>query len=101
MDMILTGRAVGADEAHQHGLVNRVVERGGALDAALELARSLAAFPQAAMRNDRLSLLDQWGLEEEAAMRRELEHGMETLASGEGEAGARRFAEGAGRGGES
>jgi enoyl-CoA hydratase len=101
MDMILTGRAVSAEEAQLHGLVNRVVERGRALEAALEVARSLAAFPQAAMRNDRLSLLDQWGLDEDAAMRSELEHGMETLASGEGEAGARRFAEGAGRGGES
>jgi enoyl-CoA hydratase len=101
MDMILTGRAVSAEEAQLLGLVNRVVERGRALEAALEVARSLAAFPQAAMRNDRLSLLDQWGLDEDAAMRSELEHGMETLASGEGEAGARRFAEGAGRGGES
>jgi enoyl-CoA hydratase len=101
MDMILTGRAVSAEEGQLHGLVNRVVERGRALEAALEVARSLAAFPQAAMRNDRLSLLDQWGLDEDAAMRSELEHGMETLASGEGEAGARRFAEGASRGGES
>jgi enoyl-CoA hydratase/carnithine racemase len=100
MDMILTGRAVGAEEAERHGLVNRVVEPGRALDAAVGLGQSLAQFPQRAMRNDRLSLLDQWGLDEEAAMRSELRHGFDTLESGEGVAGARRFAEGAGRGGE-
>jgi enoyl-CoA hydratase len=100
MDMILTGRPVSAVEAERHGLVNRVVDPGRALGAAIELARSLSEFPQDAMRNDRLSLLDQWGLDEDAAMRSELRHGMSTLESGEGVEGARRFAEGAGRGGE-
>lgn len=99
MDMILTGRPVGAVEALQHGLVNRVVETGSALEAAVELAKQIASFPQTAMRNDRLSLLEQWGLDEAAAMRNELRLGFDTLTKGDALAGARRFAEGAGRGG--
>ncbi len=99
MDMILAGRPVTAAEAERHALVNRVVEPGQALAAAIELAQAIAAFPQTAMRNDRMSLLDQWGLDEEAAMRNELRWGMATLESGEAIEGARRFAEGAGRGG--
>src|SRR5215469_7008964 len=46
MDLILTGRSVAADEALQMGLINRVVESGKTLDAALELAHKLADFPQ-------------------------------------------------------
>src|SRR5689334_10394844 len=55
LDLILTGRALAADEALQMGLVNRVVEKGKALEAAVELAKSLAEFPQQGMRSDRLS----------------------------------------------
>lgn len=100
MDMILTGRPVAAEEAERYGLVNRVVEPGSALRTARQLAHTLAGFPQAAMRNDRLSLLDQWSLDEDAAMRSELRYGFATLESGEGLAGAQRFAEGEGRGGQ-
>lgn len=99
MDMVLSGRAVGAEEAERHGLVNRLTERGRALEAARELAGTLAAAPQVAMRNDRLALLEQWSLDEEAALANELEHGRATLKSGEGREGARRFASGEGRAG--
>ena len=62
MDLILTGRAVEADEALAIGLANRVSAPGAALEAAIALAEEIAAFPQTCMRNDRQSLLDQWSL---------------------------------------
>ena len=62
MDLILTGRAVGAAEAERIGLVNRVVPAGQSLAAAQELAAELAAFPQTCLREDRLSVLEQEGL---------------------------------------
>jgi enoyl-CoA hydratase len=100
MDLVLTGRAVGAAEALAMGLVDRVVATGTARRAAVALAGELAAFPQAALRGDRLSLLEQWGLDEEAAVASELRRGLATIASGETVAGAARFAAGAGRHGE-
>jgi enoyl-CoA hydratase len=100
MDMILTGRAVGADEALAMGLANRVVEDGQALEAAVALARQIAAFPQACMRNDRRSALAQWSLDWDGATALEIGLGLETLASGEAVAGATRFSSGEGRGGQ-
>ena len=99
MDLILTGRAVGAAEALAMGLVNRVVPDGRALAATVELAQRLATLPQAALRNDRLSVLEQWDLPEAEAVANELRRGMATLASGETAAGAASFAAGQGRSG--
>jgi enoyl-CoA hydratase len=96
MDLVLTGRAVGADEAERIGLVNRVVPSGSARTHAEALAAELAAFPQECLRNDRLSLLEQDGLEEQGAMARELGYGVRSLQAGAAE-GARRFAAGEGR----
>lgn len=101
MDLTLTGRAVDGAEAHAIGLVNRLTRPGAALEGALALAGELAALPQVAMRNDRRSLLDQWGLDEHAALVREAELGRDTIASGEAVEGAVRFASGAGRHGTS
>ncbi|MET8987599.1 crotonase/enoyl-CoA hydratase family protein [Nonomuraea wenchangensis] len=95
MDMILTGRPVGAREAYEMGLANRVVPRGEARSRAEELAREIARFPQACLRGDRLSVLEQEGLGEEEAMRNELRHGLMSLPGARG--GAARFAGGAGR----
>ena len=97
LDMILTGRAVGATEALQIGLANRVVPSGQARGAAEELAASLAALPQTCLRQDRLSVLEQWGLEEGAAIANELAHGRMSLASPELADGVGRFQGGAGR----
>ena len=97
MDLILTGRPVQAGEAFEIGLVNRLVEPGTALDAAQELARQLAELPQRALRADRRSLLRQWSLSLDEAMTAEFRGGMEVIASGEAQEGARRFAEGSGR----
>jgi enoyl-CoA hydratase len=97
MDMILTGRAVGAEEALRIGLADRIVPDGQALAAAVELAESLAKLPQRCMRNDRLSAIRQWDLTTEEATRFELRQGLDTLGSGETVAGASRFEGGAGR----
>ncbi len=97
MDLILTGRPVGADEALQIGLANRVVASGQARAAAEELARSIAALPQDCMRHDRLSALEQEGLPEGQALTVELSHGRVSLASPDLAAGVERFQRGAGR----
>ncbi|MES5817868.1 crotonase/enoyl-CoA hydratase family protein [Streptomyces sp. RG80] len=95
LDMILTGRPVPASEAHEMGLANRVVPTGTSRAVAEELAAAVAEFPQACLRSDRASVLDQEGLSEEAALRGELRYGMGVLA--ESLEGAARFASGAGR----
>jgi enoyl-CoA hydratase/carnithine racemase len=92
MDLILTGRAVVGEEAQRMGLANRLVPSGQALSSAMELAHRLAAFPQTAMRNDRLSGLEQWDLSEGEALRNELRRGLDTVRSGESQAGAAAFA---------
>jgi len=99
LDMILTGRAVPADEALSFGLVNRVVDDGGALAAAQALAAAIAGLPQACLCADRASAIRQWDLSLEDALRLEGAGGFAVIAA-EGLAGARRFAAGAGRHGE-
>jgi enoyl-CoA hydratase len=96
LDLILTGRPVGAAEALTMGLVNRVSAPGQALAEAMELAGELAAFPQTCLREDRLSVYGQPGLDLEAAMSAEWEHGMRSL-SADSLAGAARFTSGEGR----
>jgi len=98
MDLILTGRKVGAAEALQMGLANRVVPMGGAREAALALARQLSGFPQATLRADRLSAYRQWDLGLEEALHQEWERGKQRLP--DAFAGAARFAAGLGRHGE-
>ncbi len=97
MDLILTGRPVGAAEAVRMGLANRISEPGQALAVARELAREIAAYPQVCLRNDRLALLEAEGLDEPGALANELSRGLETLAAGEVGDGAARFIAGAGR----
>ena len=97
MDLILTGRSVDAAEALSMGLINRCVPDGEALPAAIALAQKLSSFPQTAMRHDRLSAIEQWGLSEESAIANEIAHGQVTIASGETAAGATTFSRGAGR----
>ncbi|MBS3745519.1 MAG: crotonase/enoyl-CoA hydratase family protein [Wenzhouxiangellaceae bacterium] len=101
MDMILTGRGVEAAEALEFGLVNRIVDDGQALATACELAQSLAELPQQCLRNDRMSVLTQWGLEESEALEREARLGLASLESGESLTGAEKFTDGAGRRGSS
>lgn len=97
LDLILTGRPVGADEALRIGLADRVVDDGAARPAAEALARQIASFPPRCMRSDRLSAYEQVGVDLEAALRNEFRRGMQVIESGETRAGAARFAAGAGR----
>ena len=97
LDMILTGRAVHADEALHLGLVTRVVPSGQAREAAVALARELAALPQECLRNDRASVYAQWDLALDDALRRETELGIDTLRAPGALDGATRFVDGAGR----
>jgi len=99
LDMILSGRAVKADEALAMGLANRVVPRGQARAAAEALAHELAALPQLCLRNDRLSAYEQFGMTLPEAMDNEFKHGWTSLAHAA--EGVGRFAGGAGRGGKS
>lgn len=98
LDMILTGRAVDACEAHSFGLVNRLCEAGTALETALELARTISAFPQDCLRADRQSSYEQWSQSLEQAISEEFKRGLPALRS-EGVRGAERFQDGQGRGG--
>ena len=97
LDLILTGRAVGAAEALAMGLANRVVAKGTAREAAEALAAAIARFPQATMRGDRASAYASQSLSLDDALRVELEHGLRSLASGEAASGAASFAKGTGR----
>jgi enoyl-CoA hydratase len=99
LDMMLTARAVDAQEALQMGLVTRVVPVGQVVAAAQALAHSMAAFPQIAMRSDRRSTYAQWDLPEAEAIARENGLSLEARRL-EATDGARRFAAGAGRHGQ-
>ena len=98
LDMILTGRPVGAEEALAWGLANRVVPHGQARAEAQRLAVEIARFPQICLRADRMSCHRQWDLELTEALRNEGIKGYQPLRE-EALMGAGRFADGLGRGG--
>ena len=100
MDMILTGRAVGAQEALAMGLANRVVPKGKAFEEAMKIAEQLVGFPQECMNRDRTSAYNAAFGEEgfEEKMRFEFENAKDVLDK-ESVEGAKRFAGGAGRSG--
>lgn len=98
LDMILTGREIGAREALDWGLANRLVPQGQALTEAIALAQQLTRFPQTCLRSDRRSSYEQWGLDVAEALVNEAERGLPALQA-EARSGAARFAEGKGRGG--
>ena len=99
MDMILTGREVGAKEAMAIGLANYATDEPTALNKAMDVATRIAGFPQLCMRMDRLSALRQWSLDMETALMAETAGGMDVLRAGSAVEGATRFASGEGRGG--
>ncbi|MBW1818003.1 MAG: crotonase/enoyl-CoA hydratase family protein [Deltaproteobacteria bacterium] len=96
LDMILTGRPVGSDEALAWGLATRVVPQGRARAEAQALAAEIACFPQICMRADRMSCHRQWGLDLADALRNEAIEGDRPLRE-EAHRGASRFADGLGR----
>jgi len=97
LDLILTGRAVAADEAERIGLANRIVADGTARAAAVALAHELAALPQTCLRSDRRSAYEQSALTLDDALANEFALGMRTLEQADALAGAARFAAGGGR----
>jgi enoyl-CoA hydratase len=98
LDMILTGREVGVEEAREWGLVNEIVAPGKHLERSLEMAEGLAKFPQKTMLSDRRSTIESAGLGLEDALANEAKIGVETLDVAL--KGAARFAGGEGRHGE-
>jgi enoyl-CoA hydratase len=97
LDLILTGRAVSAAEALAIGLANRVVPAGQSRLVAETLAQEIAAFPNACLRNDRLSAYESFSTDLTQALEREFELGMQSLSSNEFGAGVAAFQSGAGR----
>jgi enoyl-CoA hydratase len=94
LDMILTGREVVAAEAHAIGLVDRLVDEGTALDAAVELAAGIAAAPWTCLVSDRLCVYEGFGLPLEAGLANEDRRGREVIFSEGFGAGVARFTEG-------
>src|SRR5438105_323241 len=76
LDLVLTGRGVAGAEAQGMGLVSRLVPKGKALAAALELAGELTCFPQDGLRSDRLSVHEQWELPQRLAFDNERRRGL-------------------------
>ena len=99
LDIVMTGRKVPAEECFRIGLCERLVKPGQAREAAEELAREIARFPQECMRADRRSCYLQEGLSEHDALRAEWKNSI-AMVEASGTEGARRFAEGKGRGGD-
>jgi enoyl-CoA hydratase len=99
MEIVLTGRKVAADEALRIGLCEQVAPPGGARASAEAMAREIARFPQAAVRTDRRSVIETYGMPVREALRREWTNGVDAHAR-EGAAGAGRFSEGLGRHGD-
>ncbi|MBU2497612.1 MAG: crotonase/enoyl-CoA hydratase family protein [Proteobacteria bacterium] len=96
LDMILTGRPVGADEALTWGLANRVVPHGQVRAETQRLAAEIARFPQLCLRADRMSCHRQWDLDLAKALHNEAIEGERPLRE-EALRGASRFADGLGR----
>ncbi len=97
MDMVLTGRSVGASEAKEIGLIDRIVPEGRARQEAERLASDLAALPQECLRNDRLSMYEGATLDEAEALRNEFSRGMATITHGDMPGDIGRFLTGEGR----
>ncbi len=99
LDLILTGRPVGADEALRMGLANRVAPAGEALATAVTLAHELAGFPQETLRADRASAIGGVALPLDEALLAEHDRGVAAIEAG-GMADVARFTGGAGRHGD-
>ena len=97
LDMILTGRPVGGEEAFSIGLANRLVETGKAREEAVELARRIAVHPQACMIGDRLSVYRGFNLSMEAALEQEFRMGREVISRENLQTGATKFLQGIGK----
>jgi enoyl-CoA hydratase len=93
LDLILTGREIGAEEAERMGLVDRLVPAATALDAAVELAEQIAGFPWRCVMNDRRAVYDGLGLGVADALANEDRLGREVIFADDFAAGVARFGE--------
>ncbi len=93
MELIITGRVIGADEAERIGLVNEVTQSGGCLARALELAEEIAELPQPAMRTDKEAAVRGYGRPLEEGLVIEAQCFNRLLTSPEMTEGIRRFVE--------
>ncbi|MES9683145.1 crotonase/enoyl-CoA hydratase family protein [Gottfriedia acidiceleris] len=97
LDLILTGRPIGAEEALSMGLANRIVEVGTVKEEAEKLAAHIAQYPQLCMKNDRKAVYEGFDLDFEKAMQLEFTLGMTVVQSGESMKGAKHFVQGQGK----
>lgn len=92
LDMLITGRVVGADEALTMGLASRKVARGTTRAEAEKLAHQIAGLPQAALLADRCSVYESFTLDGAAAIAREAQRAHATFGP-EAQAGIGRAAQ--------
>lgn len=93
MELLLTGRAVSAQEAKEIGLIGHVVPDGTALDKAKEIAEMICANGPLAVEAIKRSVIETEGMSEEEGLARELEIGWPIFATEDAKEGPRAFAE--------
>jgi enoyl-CoA hydratase len=96
LDLVLTGRQIGADEAYAMGLVNRVVDDGAALATAVELAQQIASFPWTCVESDRMCIYEGLGTPLHEGLALEDARGREVIFAPDFAAGVQQFTDRAG-----
>ncbi|HXS44030.1 MAG TPA: crotonase/enoyl-CoA hydratase family protein [Solirubrobacteraceae bacterium] len=93
LELALTGEPIDAERGYELGLVNRLAEPGAAVDAALELARAIAANGPLALAASKRILREQFDWSEEEFWARQGEIAGPVLGSQDAREGATAFAE--------
>jgi enoyl-CoA hydratase len=93
MEMALTGDPIAAERGYQVGLVNRLAEPGGAVDAALELAQAIAVNAPLALAASKRIVLEAPGWPQDELWQRQGEIAGPVFASDDAREGATAFAE--------
>lgn len=93
LELIITGRIIGAEEALRIGLASEIAPKGKSLERALELARAICALPQPAIRSDKEAAVRGFGLPLAEGLRIEAECFNKSIFSVETAEGLRRFRE--------
>lgn len=93
MELVLTGRMWPAEEAAGAGLVNRLVEKGEALEGALELASEIAANAPLALAASKRVIVESPDWPRDECFTRQEEHVDPVRQSSDAQEGARAFAE--------
>jgi enoyl-CoA hydratase len=93
IELIITGRVIDAHEAHEIGLVNEVVPSGTCRERAIQLAETIAALPQPALRTDLEAARRGFGRPLEDGLRIEAQCFNRSIVDGQTLEGLRRFNE--------